>query len=143
MIQYTHDYSLAVASKKTKLYSYQINDTSNNISSGVINDKDYIGMSHDSSISFDIGKIKPNEEKTLEIFIWINENNENYKMDEIETEVDKIRKIDFDKELASTKKYWNKYVKDHTTIELKEKTEWERRIKNIYKNNITLSTSYK
>ena len=77
MLQYTHDYSFIVASKKTKLYSHQINDTSNNIASGVINDKDYIGMSHDSSISFDIGVIKPNEEKTLEIFIWINENNEN------------------------------------------------------------------
>ncbi len=138
MLQYTHDYSFVVSSRKTKLYRHQINDTSNNISSGVINDKDYIGMSHDSSISFDIGKIKPNEEKTLEIFIWINENNENYKMDEIENEVDKISKIDFDKELASTKKYWNKYVKDHTTIELKDKTEEERKIKNIYTRTILL-----
>lgn len=95
-------------------------------------------MSHDSSISYDIGVIKPNEEKTLEIFVWINENSENYKMDEIENEVEKIRKIDFDKELANTKKYWNKYVKDHTTIELKEKTEQERKIKNIYTRTILL-----
>lgn len=138
MIQYTHDYSVAVISKKTPLYSHQINDTLGNIGSGVIYDKDYIGMSHDSSISYDIGKLSPKEEKTIEIYIWINDNKENYKQDEIEEKIEKLRKIDFDKELINTKKYWNKYVKEHTTLELKENTKQERKIKKIYNRTILL-----
>ncbi len=138
MIQYTHDYSFAVVSKKTPLYSHQINDTEKNIYTGVINDKDYIGMSHDSSISYDIGKLAPNEEKTIEIYIWINDNKENYKQDEIEEKIENIKKIDISKEYMSTKKYWNKYVKEHTTLELKENTEQERKIKKIYNRTILL-----
>ena len=39
-----------------------------------INDKDYIGMSKESSISYDIGTINPGEKKELEICIYIDEN---------------------------------------------------------------------
>ncbi len=138
ILQYTHDYSVAITSKKTSLYSHQINDTQANISTGVIKDKDYIGMSHDSSISYDIGKLSPNEEKIIEIYIWINDNNENYKQDEIEEKIEKLRKVDFDKELNNTKKYWNKYVKEHTSLELKDNTEQERKIKKIYNRTILL-----
>lgn len=138
MIQYAHDYSVAIVSKKTPLFSHQINDTEASIHTGVINDKDYIGMSHDSSISYDIGIIKPKEQKTIEIYICINDNNEIYKQDEIQDKVAKIRKIDFDKELTNTKKYWNKYVKDHTALDLKENSEQERKIKKIYNRTILL-----
>ncbi len=138
MIQYAHDYSVAIVSKKTPLLSHQINDTENNINTGEIFDKDYIGMSHDSSISYDIGILKPKEEKTLELYIWVNDNKENYKQDDIEENIAKIRKIDFDKELLNTKKYWNKYVKDHISLDLKENTEQEKRIKKIYTRTILL-----
>ena len=73
MIQYAHSFSISTFSKKD-LLSHQINDTNTNIQSGIIKDKDYIGMSKDSSISFDIGKIKPNEKKTIEICVMINDN---------------------------------------------------------------------
>ncbi len=138
MLQYTHDYSVAITSKKTPLKSHQINDTDRNIVTGIISDKDCIGMSHDSSICYDIGKIAPNEEKTLEIYIWINDNSESYKQDEIEEKIERVRKIDLDKELINTKKYWNKYVKEHTSLELKETTEQERKIKKIYTRTILL-----
>lgn len=138
MIQYSHDYSVAIVSKKDHLLSHQINNTESNINTGIIDDKDYIGMSHNSSISYDIGILKPKEEKTLELYIWINNNKDNYKQDEIEEHISKIRKIDFDKELLNTKKYWNKYVKDHTNIDLKENTEQERKIKKIYTRTILL-----
>ena len=74
MIQYAHDFSVATFSKSNKLLSYQINDSKNNIYSGLIQDKDYIGMSKDSSISYDIGKINPGEKKEIEICIYIDEN---------------------------------------------------------------------
>ena len=62
MIQYAHDFSVATFSKQ-KLLSHQINGSMNTIHSGVIYDKDYIGMSRESSISYDIGKIEPGEKK--------------------------------------------------------------------------------
>lgn len=138
MMQYCHDYTLAIVSKNMDVFSHQINDTSSNIHTGEIQDKDYIGMSHDSSISYNIGVLKPNQTKTIEICIYINENDNTYKMDEIEEEINKILKIDIKKELTSTKKYWEKYVKDHTTLELKDNTEYEKRIKNIYNRTILL-----
>ncbi len=138
MIQYNHDYSIAIVSKDKKIYSHQINDTDRNINTGVIQDKDYIGMSHDSSISYDIGILKPNEERILEIYVYINENFKIYKFDEIEDKVDKIRSIDFEKELINTKKYWVKYVKDHTKLELKENTNQDKKVKKIYNRTILL-----
>ena len=67
LIQYCHDYSMYTFSK-TPLLSYQLNDTKQNIGSGEIHDKDYIGMSSDSSISYDIGTMKPGEKKELIVY---------------------------------------------------------------------------
>ena len=47
---------------------------SDNTESGIIQDKDYIGMSKDSSICYDLGTIKPQEKRTLEICVLIDEN---------------------------------------------------------------------
>ena len=63
MIQYAHDFSVATFAKSAKLLNHQINDSQSTIGSGVIGGKDYIGMSKDSSISYDIGIIKPEEKK--------------------------------------------------------------------------------
>ena len=62
MIQYAHDFSVATFSKGGKLLSYQINGSQNNIHTGVIGGKDYIGMSPASSISYNLKKLKPGEE---------------------------------------------------------------------------------
>jgi len=43
LIQYMHDYTFGIFSKQNVL-SYQINGNSENISSGIISGKDYIGM---------------------------------------------------------------------------------------------------
>ncbi len=138
IMQYSHDYTLAIVSKKTKLYSHQINDTNANIHTGVIQDKDYIGMSHDSSVCYDIGILKPKEERIIEICLVINDNSENFKIDSIEESFEKIRKIDFEKEYIHTKKYWNKFVKEHTKLDLKENTEQDKKINKIYKRTILL-----
>ncbi len=74
MIQYAHDFSVATFSKTHKILDVQINGSSENINSGVIGGKDYIGMSKDSSVSYDLGIIEPGEKKILEICIYIDEN---------------------------------------------------------------------
>ena len=50
LMQYMHDYTFAILSKKEPL-SYQINDTESNINEVYIEGKDNIGKSSDSSIS--------------------------------------------------------------------------------------------
>ena len=136
MIQYAHDFSVATFSKQ-KLLSHQINGSINTIHSGIIHDKDYIGMSKESSISYDIGKIEPGEKKELEIYVYIDENKKTMKL--IEDEIERIKKIDFNKEYTHVKSYWRKYVKEHNGLELKEPTNsYEEKIQDIYRRSILL-----
>ena len=125
LMQYSHDYTFSIFSK-TPILSYRLNNSNEDIKSGVLYDKDYIGMANDSGISFDIGMLKPGESKEIEIFIHINENNKKYKFDEIIEEIEKIRKIDTNKELENTKKYWEEFVKSHDGLEVFTKKEkWQ------------------
>ena len=135
-MQYAHDFSVSTFAKGHKLCSHQINGSKETIKRGEIKDKDYIGMSKDSSISYDLGIIKPQEKKSLEICILIDENRN---LSDMEDEIDRITKIDLDKEYTSTKSYWRKYVKAHNSLGLKEaKNSYEERIFEIYKRSILL-----
>ena len=58
MIQYTHDFTVSTFAKEKELNSHQINGSFETIRSGIIYDKDYIGMSKESSLSYDLGTIK-------------------------------------------------------------------------------------
>lgn len=137
MIQYAHDFSVATFAKENKLLSHQINGSQNTIHSAIIGDKDYIGMSKDSSISFDIGKINPGEKREIEICIYIDENKKT--MQAVEEEVDRLRKVDLNKEYTKVKSYWRKYVKEHNGLDLKEPTNsYEEKIQEIYKRSILL-----
>ncbi len=134
LMQYTHDYTLAIVSK-TPALSFQINDTQETIKSGVIGGKDYIGMSDDSSISYDIGVLKPGEEKEIDLIIVINPNRDSNLVDKLA----KAKKIDVKSELEHTKKYWRKFVKEHTKIDLKEEQNaYFKKIAQIYKRSILL-----
>ena len=58
LIQYNHDFAVCTFSERN-LLSRQINNVSGNFKSGIIGGKDYIGMSPDSAISYDLEVIKP------------------------------------------------------------------------------------
>lgn len=127
-MQYSHNYTYCIFSK-TPILSYRLNNSKEEIKSGVLQDKDYIGMANDSAVSFDIGMLKPGESKEFEIFIYINNNREEYQFDEIIEDVEKIRKIDINKELKSVEKYWKNYVKEHDGLEiLTKKEKWQKLI---------------
>lgn len=135
LMQYTHDYTVAIFSKQTPL-SFQINNCKENITSGIIEGKDYVGMSNDSAISFDVGVLKPGDKKIIDICICITENKKNIGLVQ---KIDEIRKMDMKLELENTKKYWRKYVKNHTDIEIDvEKSEYNQKIKKIYTRTILL-----
>ena len=127
-MQYSHNYTYCIFSK-TPILSYRLNNSKEEIKSGVLQDKDYIGMANDSAVSFDIGTLKPGESKEFEIFIYINNNREKYQFDEIIEDIEKIRKIDINKELKSVEKYWKNYVKEHDGLEILTKEEkWQKLI---------------
>lgn len=134
LMQYTHDYTFAILSSKPVL-NYQINNSEQNIGSGIIGGKDYVGMSDDSSISYNMGEFKPGEQRQIDIIISINPNHDSNIVDKLE----KIRKLNIDKELDNTKRYWKKYVKEHSKIYFDTpNNEYKRKIKEIYNRSILL-----
>ena len=135
LVQYMHDYTFSICSN-SKVKASQINNNEANIGNGVIWDKDYIGMSKDSSICYDLGILKPNEEKELDIYITISHGSS---IKEIETKIVEAKNIDVKKELDKAKKYWEKYVKEHDTIKLPESnTKYMKKLEKIYKRTILL-----
>ena len=136
LIQYNHDFSVCTFSKQ-KLLSKQINDAANSIMDGVIGGKDYIGMSADSAISYDLKTLKPGEEVSLDLYIYINKNKDKSLLNELDNELERIRKIDMRKAEEDTKKYWKKFLKDHDELDVLKK-DINAKIKKIYSRSILL-----
>ena len=136
LIQYNHDYSLCIFAKENVL-SHQINNSDSNIMSGTIGGKDYIGMSRDSAISYDLQTIKPGDEVNFNLYIYVNDNKEKCLLNELDNEINRFRKLDIVKEYEDTKKYWRKYLKDYDKLNI-EKSNIDEKIKKIYNRSILL-----
>ncbi|HJJ05881.1 MAG TPA: hypothetical protein OIM45_08640 [Clostridiaceae bacterium] len=134
LIQYNYDYSVGIFSKE-KITSYQLHDVNRNFASGVIGGKDYIGMSSNSAISYDLGSLKPGEEREFTLFIYMKENKGTKIEENIENSIDKIRKFEVDKKIDSIKKYWRKFVKEHINLDTSNFSE---KLDLIYKRSILL-----
>ena len=134
LIQYNYDYSVGIFSKE-KITSYQLHDVNRNFASGVIGGKDYIGMSSNSAISYDLGSLKPGEEREFTLFIYMKENKGTKIEENIENSIDKIRKFEVDKKIDSIKKYWRKFVKEHINLDTSNFSE---KLDSIYKRSILL-----
>ena len=136
MIQYAHDFVVSTFAKEYVINKHQIHGSKETIKRTEIYDKDYIGMSKDSSISYKMGVIHPNEKKIIEICILTDDNRN---ISDIEDEIDRIRRKDLNKEYVATKAYWRKYLKAHNSLELKDsENSYEEKIYEIYKRSILL-----
>lgn len=133
LLQYTHDYTVCTFAKES-ITSYQINNAAETIMSGVSSGKDYIGMSPDSSIEYDLGVLKPGEEKIFNLYIHVSDNSEKNLLNDLDQEIERLRKIDLKKELDDTKKYWRKFLKDHSNIDFRA----EGALRKIYNRTILL-----
>ena len=137
MMQYAHDFMVSTISQDKKIVAHQINGSKNTIKSTIIYDKDYIGMSNDSSIAYEIGEIKPNEKESIDVLIVLQAQPSN--MADFEKEIERIRRIDVDSEYSKTKSYWRKYIKLHDGLELKDpENSYEERLQQIYYRSILL-----
>ena len=136
LIQYNHDFSVCTFSNE-KISAKQINGAENNFMQGTIGGKDYIGMSPASSISYNLKKLKPGEEKELTIFVYINKNRNKCMLNELDDEIDRIKKLDVQNLLDNTVKYWRRFVKTHDENAI-NKSELSSKIKRIYNRSILL-----
>ncbi|MBO5348211.1 MAG: hypothetical protein J6A89_00060 [Clostridia bacterium] len=132
IIQYNHNYSLSIFSDKT-LSGHKLNDVQSVINSAVIEDKDYIGMSNEIAISYDLGLFHKNEKKELYIYVYIDENSN------VDEKLNQFSNLNADSEIEKVKKYWNDYVVDHKKIKLKNNdTEFYNKLLEIYNRTILL-----
>ena len=132
IIQYNHNYAMAIFSNKN-LYGHKLNDVQSTLQSAVIMDKDYIGMSNEIAISYDIGVIHPGEQQELNIFILVNENHD------IEEKIQKCVKLNTDNEFENVKNYWNLYVENHSKIKIESnKSDFYKKLLEIYNRTILL-----
>ncbi len=130
LIQYSHNFTCAIFSKE-KLYSHQLNNVERNINSGEIYDKDYIGMSKDSAISYNLGTLKPGEKREFTLIVFLKYDDGS--ISEVIEKIDKLRKINVDKEIDKVDNYWNKYLEEHNTLKLKKDgTEFGNKLVDIY-----------
>ena len=136
LIQYTHDYNFSIFSNK-HIMSHKLHGVDEVIESGVLGDKDYIGMTNNSGIIYDLQIIEPNGEIEIPLYIYINDNKEKYRLPDIEKEIDNIVKKDYNEEIYKTKKYWRKYLKSHSNIEF-DNNNYEQMVKNVYDRTILL-----
>lgn len=137
MLQYSHGYNMAIISNDANMEAYKLHGVKDAIISGALQDKDYIGMSDEAGLCYNLGTLKPNEIKEFSIYIFVCDNKERNKQEDIEKQIDKIRKLDAEKELQSSKKYWKKYVRTHTALDLDGST-YKEAIKNIYTRTMLL-----
>lgn len=136
MMQYAHDFMLSTFAKGYEICKHQINGSKNNIKRGEIYDKDYIGMSADCSICYDLGILKPGEKREIDICILVGENDN---VSKVEDEIERIKRLDFNKEYTNIKSYWRKYVKAHNGLSMKgPQNSYEEKICEIYKRSILL-----
>ncbi len=135
LIQYNHDFSVCTFSRR-EIYRRQVNGVINNFHTGVINGKDYIGMSNDSAINYDLNMIASGEEKTITLFVYVNENSKISTL-EIDNEIERIKNLDVDILEKETMEYWDKYIKEHDILKINEK-QIDEKIKKIYNRSILL-----
>ncbi len=139
IIQYNHDFSICTFAKQNIL-GHRINDVQSYIREAVLQDKDYIGMSEDSAVSYSLGTLKPGDKAEFCLFIYMG-NNANYKnIEDLEHKIANFEKLDVNKEKAQVNKYWKTYIEKHDGLKLKDvdSTIVNDRVKEIYNRTILL-----
>ncbi len=136
LLQYNHDFTICTFSKQ-EIYKYQVNGASNNFMTGIIGGKDYIGMSQDSAICYNLEKIEPGQEKRITLYIYINKNKEKDLIKELDSEIERIKNLDVKNIKEDTIEYWKIYLKEHD-IEKIDNKEIDSKIKKIYDRTILL-----
>ena len=139
IIQYNHDFSICTFANK-EISGHRINDVENYIREAVLEDKDYIGMSSDSAISYDLGILKPGDQIEFNVFIFIQNNKETKIVEDLEEKIEKLKKTDVKKEYNQVRRFWLSYLNKHDGLKLNtsENKDIGKKILDIYNRTILL-----
>lgn len=129
IMQYNHNYKIVIYSDNNIL-GHRLNNVQSTINTGIINDKDYIGMSNEVAISYDLGTIHSNEKKEFNIYVYVEQNSN------ISKQADKYINLNSNYEIEKVKRYWNDYVLKHKNITFKNDV--YNKISEIYNRTILL-----
>ena len=132
LIQYNHDYTLSIFSNND-LYSYQINNVQDSIWTGNIGGKDYIGLSNNSAISYDLGVLHPNDEVRFSLVFMVDETD----LNNLPKQIEEIKKIDINDLYTNTVEYWKDFVNKHDRLNIIN-SKLNEKIKEIYIRTILL-----
>ena len=133
IVQYNHNYTFCIFSKNL-LYGHRLNDVSEHITSGILKDKDYIGMSNEIAISYNLGILKPGNSVEFYLYVWAGENQK-----EFENKIYDVLKFDDDSEFDETINYWQNYVEMHNSIKIKNvASNFNKKLVEIYNRTILL-----
>lgn len=140
LIQFTHDFSSAIFSK-LNLETYKINNNEQRMDIESFDTKDYIGLSNTSTIVFKKQKLKTindskrNKKLEFDIIYYFNNNKQQSMLNQMDTEIIRLKKINTKDKENKTKKYYEKYVKSHITHDI---TKLSEEIQQIYIRSILL-----
>ena len=118
LIQYNHTASATFFSNYP-IEKYKVNNMNKDLSLDFEN-KEYIGLSSASTMFLKPLKLKSGEKKEVDIYLHVNDNSKIGLLNELDNEINRIKKINvLDKE-NETKRHWTRFVKKHTKHDLKK-----------------------
>ena len=142
-MQYSHNYTVSIFSE-SNIYGHKMNNSKVDINNGEVSDYDHIGMSPDSALSYDIGKIAPGEKREFSFFIYISDNIKHPRFEHSKDYAEEIRKNNnVEIEERKTEDYWKDFIKKHDglgiyTDKARNKFDNYELIKKIYTRTILL-----
>ena len=133
VVQYNHNYAFSVFSNE-KILGHRLNDVQSVIHSAVLEDKDYIGMSSEVAVSYDLGVIGPNEKREFCLYVLVSENGF-----DVENRIEDILSFDVKKEINEVEDFWRDYVDKHCAVKLKDSEgDFNSKVMEIYNRTILL-----
>lgn len=133
LMQYNYKQTAAIFSN-IKVDKVRVNNNEKDLN---INNakKEYIGLSHASTLFLSDFSISKDEEKELDIYIYMIDNSDINIVKDLEMQINRIKKLDLDKKENEVKKHDEKFVKKHTKHKLDRLT---KKAKDIYTRSILL-----
>ena len=128
LIQYSKEYSISYFSKND-IDKFEVNNLESKINPDEFQNKDYIGLSNISAISFKPFYLKAKERKNFPIFIHLNDNNENSLLNQLDTEIIRLRKNNLKDLIEKRKKYDQRYVRKHSEHKI---SKFPKKVREIY-----------
>ena len=128
LIQYSKEYSISYFSKND-IDKFEVNNLESKINPDEFQNKDYIGLSNISAISFKPFYLKAKERKNFPIFIHLNDNNENSLLNQLDTEIIRLKKNNLKDLIEKRKKYDQRYVRKHSEHKI---SKFPKKVREIY-----------